>query len=310
MHTISRRKFVALAASGVAGMPFAQSSHSQSRAITAQQIAERIKDNVGVEWKQETVDGFKAGSPDIAVTGIATTALATLDALERAVKAGANMIVTCEPTFFSKVDSVIPPVRRLPGATTLLPNVPPPSDPVFMAKADFIREHGLIVWRFGDHWRARRPDAFTQGLAHTLNWPKPSESALLNHFTIQETSLDTLVSHIKRSLNSRGGIRVVGDPHLRVRKVALLPGTTAIQASIETLPDVDVIVAGEVREWESVEYVRDTVDLGGKKSLVLLGRIVSETPGMQICAQWLKTIVPEIPSTCIPVGDPYWRPIA
>ena len=105
-------------------------------------------------------------------------------------------------------------------------------------------------------------------------------------------------------------MRIVGDPQLKVRKVALLPGSTPIAASLEALPGVDAIVAGEVREWESVEYVRDTVALGGKKSLTLVGRIISEDPGMQVCAQWLKTIVPEVGSTWMPVGDPYWRPIA
>ena len=61
------------------------------------------------------------------------------------------------------------------------------------------------------------------------------------------------------------------------------------------LPNVDVIVAGEVREWETVEYVRDKVFAGEKKGLILVGRVVSEEPGMAICADWLKTFVPEVP---------------
>ena len=63
--------------------------------------------------------------------------------------------------------------------------------------------------------------------------------------SIQETSLDALVAHTKTSLQSRGGIRVVGDPKLRVRKVALLPGSTPIEASLAALPGVDAIIAGE-----------------------------------------------------------------
>jgi putative NIF3 family GTP cyclohydrolase 1 type 2 len=123
-------------------------------------------------------------------------------------------------------------------------------------------------------------------------------------------SLDALVLHVKKSLNARGGMRIVGDPHQRIRTVAFLPGSTPIQASVAVLPGVDAILAGEVREWESVEYVRDTVALGGKKSMTLIGRIVSEEPGMQVCADWLKTIVPEVRATFISAGDPYWRPTA
>ena len=69
-----------------------------------------------------------------------------------------------------------------------------------------------------------------------------------------------------------------------------------------------MIVGGEMREWESVEFVRDQVIAGNKKALVLIGRIVSEEPGMAACATWLKTVVPGIPVTHLAAGDPYWRP--
>jgi putative NIF3 family GTP cyclohydrolase 1 type 2 len=322
MHQISRRqitrrRFVALTATGVAAAPLALMARSIAGPVTAQQIVDRIKKNlgvaiqkkIGVGWKPETVDTFKAGDPSTVVTGIVTTALASLDVLERAVKTGANLIVSCEPTFYAKADSPAPPARPgpEPGAPTTSPQ--PDSDPVFSAKDAFIRKHNLVVWRFSDHWRLHTPDPFAQGLANLLGWSKFADTSDARRLSIPETSLDALVLHVKKSLKVRGGMRIVGDPQLRVRKVALLPGSTPIAASVEVLPGVDAIIAGEVREWESVEYVRDTVALGGKKALTLVGRIVSEGPGMQVCAQWLKSIVPEVPSTWIPVGDPYWRPI-
>jgi hypothetical protein len=100
----------------------------------------------------------------------------------------------------------------------------------------------------------------------------------------------------------------MGDPRTQVRTIGLLPGSTPIQAALRTLPGVDAIVAGEVREWETVEYVRDTLTTGSKKGLILVGRIVSEDPGMQVCARWLTTILPEVRATAIAAGDPYWRP--
>jgi putative NIF3 family GTP cyclohydrolase 1 type 2 len=305
MHPISRRKFVALIATGVAATPLARSIGAP---VTAQEVVDRIKKNIGVDWKSESVDTFKAGDPSTAVTGIVTTALASLDVLGSAVKAGANLIVTCEPTFFAKADTPTPPVRRGFGPPETPPS-PLPPDPVFSAKDAFIKKHNLIVWRFSDHWRLRKPDPFAQGLVNVAGWSKFAGADDPAHLSIPETSLDALVSHVKKSLKSRGGMRIVGDPQLHVGKVALLPGSTPIHASLEALPGADVIIAGEVREWESVEYVRDTIALGGKKALILVGRIVSENPGMQVCAQWLKTIVPEVTSTWVPVGDPYWRPM-
>ncbi len=313
MQPISRRKFVALTATGIATAPLAIMAKPTGGTVSAQEVLERIKKNIGVDWKPDTIDGFKAGDPSTHVTGIATTSLATLDVLDRAMNAGANLIVTSEPTFFSRADSPTPPVRRAFGrqvAQSEAPETPPPPDPVFTGKDEFIRKHKLVVIRLSDHWRLRKPDPFSVGLADVIGWPKLESDGEAGQVTIPETSLDALVTHVKKSLNSRGGMRIVGKPELKIRKVAFLPGSTPIQASIATLPDVDAIVAGEVREWETVEYVRDTVALGGKKALVLVGRVVSEDPGMKICARWLKAIVPEAKSTWVSAGDPYWRPKA
>ncbi len=329
MREISRRRFVTLTATGIAATPLALMarpipgspisgsviSGSANGAVTAQEVVDRIQKNLGAPWKPDTVDGFKAGDPSTVVTRIVTTSLASLDVLGRAVKTGANLIVTSEPTFFSRADTPAPPVRRRftrgpKGQFVVLPPPPgpPPSDPVFTAKNDFIKKHNLVVFRFSDNWRLRPPDPFAQGLAGALGRAKDAGNADPGSVSIRETSLESLVMHLKKSLQSRGGMRVVGHPDLRVRKVGVLPGSTPIQASLQMLPNVDVIVAGEVREWESVEYVLDTIDLGGKKALILVGRIVSEEPGMQVCAQWLKTVVPELRATSISAGDPYWRP--
>jgi hypothetical protein len=310
MEQISRRKFVAITATRMAAAPLAMRAHALSGKITAQDVLDRIKKDMGVDWKPETVDTIKAGDPSTTITGIATTSLATLAVLDRAIKAGANLIITSEPTFFSHADTPTPPVRRGFGppntAAVPAPAAPPPSDPVFAGKDEFIRKHNLVVLRLSDHWKLRKPDPFAQGLATALGFPKSDSDAV----AIPETSLDALVARVKRSLKVRGGMRIVGHPGQRIRNVGFLPGSTPIQSSIAMLPQVDTIIAGEVREWETVEYVRDTVALGGKKSLILLGRVVSEDPGMQVCAQWLKTIIPDVTSTWVSAGDPYWRPTA
>jgi hypothetical protein len=74
------------------------------------------------------------------------------------------------------------------------------------------------------------------------------------------------------------------------------------------LPECDVLLAGEAREWESVEYAHDTVASGQKKGMILLGRVMSEEPSMKVCADWVKTLVPEVSVSWMAAGDPYWRP--
>jgi len=297
MKSISRREFVALAAA----VPIAAPAILQSRAApTAQEVVDRIKQKIGGEWKADSVDAFKAGEPTTPVKGIATSAMATLDVLKQTVKAGANFVITCEPTFYSKADSDTPS-----GARRGAPAAP---DAVFTAKKDFIKNNQLVVWRFSDHWRQRTPDPLSIGLADALGWGKFRAADDPRRITIPGSALESIVSDLKKKLNSRGGIRVVGDPRLSVAKIGLLPGTTPVQSALSMFPLVDAIIAGEVREWESVELARDKFFSGESKCLVLLGRVVSENPGMNECAKWLKDVVPEIRTTWIPVDDPYWRP--
>jgi putative NIF3 family GTP cyclohydrolase 1 type 2 len=122
------------------------------------------------------------------------------------------------------------------------------------------------------------------------------------------TTLEALVDHVKSGLGARGGTRVVGNPQTRIRMLAVLPGTVAIQETLAHLPHVDAVVAGEIREWESSEYARDTITAGAEKALILIGRTLSEDAGMNVCAQWLRPLVSEVPVRWVPVGDPYWRP--
>jgi hypothetical protein len=313
MTQISRREFVALTTTGAAALPFALSRDTlAAQGITAQEIVDRIRQSAGAGWKPDSPDTFKAGDPATRVTGIATTSLATLDVLARAVKAGANMVITCEPTFYSRADTPTPPAGRGPAGRGASPAAAPQpaaaADPVFAAKTDFMKKHGLVVWRFSDNWRARRPDPFVSGLVDVLGWSKRASPDDPARVEIPPVLLSELVPAIKKQLGARGGTRVVGNAGTTIRTVGVLPGSTPLKASLDLLPQVDAVIAGEVREWESVEYVRDVIAAGGRKALVLVGRVLSESPGMLFCAGWLKAIVPEISSTWIPAADPYWRP--
>jgi putative NIF3 family GTP cyclohydrolase 1 type 2 len=304
MSLPSRREFVALAGGGslVAPAVFAQKAAVNAAPITGSVVVDRIRASVGVEWKTDTVDTFKAGDPAAVVKGIVTTTMATMDVLRKCVAAGANMVIACEPTFFAKADNPNPPAGRGQAA-----NAPP--DAVLAAKRDFIQKNGLVVWRFSDHWRLHAPDPMAHGLSDEMGWAKYQAASDATRFTLPVVTLDALAADLKKKLGIRGGIRVVGDPQTEIRKVGLLTGTTPLAASLRTMPAVDVIVAGEVREWESVEYAQDTVTAGIRKSMILLGRVVSEEPGMKLCAAWLRTFVPEVPVTWIATGDPYWRPV-
>src|SRR5215469_14137513 len=102
---------------------------AQDKKITAREIVAAIQSQVGVEWKKDTVDTFKAGNPDTPVTGIAVTMMATMDVLERASAKGLNLVITHEPTFYSHLDT---------------PEGLPENDPVWAEKRAFIEKHGMV----------------------------------------------------------------------------------------------------------------------------------------------------------------------
>jgi putative NIF3 family GTP cyclohydrolase 1 type 2 len=72
--------------------------------------------------------------------------------------------------------------------------------------------------------------------------------------------------------------------------------------------DVQVLVIGEARERETVEYVDYAVAAGQRKALVIIGHIPSEQAGMEECARWLKTFVTEVPVQFVAAADPFWQP--
>jgi putative NIF3 family GTP cyclohydrolase 1 type 2 len=181
-------------------------------------------------------------------------------------------------------------------------------DPVYTAKKEFIRKNGLVVWRFTDHWRGRKPDPFATGLAGVLGWTRYQVGDDVFRYDVPAVTLTALADDLAKRLKARAGIRVVGDPQTRVRRIALLPGLSTLAAAMKSLPECDVLLAGETREWESVEYAQDTVASGQKKGMIMLGRVMSEEPGMNVCADWLKALVPEVPVRWMAAGDPYWRP--
>ena len=69
-------------------------SSAAAQTITAREVIDRVKLNVGVPWTEPTVDTIKAGNPDTPIKGVAVTMMATFDVLKRAAAAGHNLVIT------------------------------------------------------------------------------------------------------------------------------------------------------------------------------------------------------------------------
>src|SRR4029079_4361333 len=124
-------------------------------------------------------------------------------------------------------------------------------DPVYAGKNAFIEKHKLAVFRLTQHWNQRTPDPRAQGLAAAMRWTKYTSGGDALHYEVPGITLEALAGQLKRALGVRGGIRAIGDRTMTVLKSGLLPGYSLIPAAIAMMPNVDVVVAGEVQEWES-----------------------------------------------------------
>ena len=264
--------------------------------ITAQEVIDRIKKNVGVEWKEPTVDTFKAGDSQTPVTGIAVTMMATLDVLQRAAAKGQNLIITHEPTFYSHEDNP----AQLPQGE---------KDAVLAQKRAFIAEHHLIIWRFHDHQHQMQKDQVELGNVHKLGWEKYQNASNQFLFTIPETTVEKLTEELRVKLHAAVP-RIDGDRQMKVTRIAFSPGAAGSEREIGALemPDVQVLIAGETPEWETVEYVADARSEGRAKALILLGHIASEQAGMEECTRWLRTLVNEVPIEFVPTADMWAAP--
>jgi putative NIF3 family GTP cyclohydrolase 1 type 2 len=267
-------------------------AQSSSANLTARQVVKRIKKNIGVPWRTPTADEFKIGDPDAPITGITTTFMSTLDLLQRSAAAGNNFVITHEPTFWSAAD-VVSDLR---------------DDPLYEYKVEFINKNRMVVWRFHDHWHAHRPDGIFTGWNRTMGWENyavAGATPFSHGYVIPETSLEEVAREMQSKLKVRSA-RLVGDPKLRVTRVG--HGGHYIGQCMAVLPNVDVLVTFESREWEAAEYVRDAIAAGQKKALIQLPHEGGEEAGMDECARWLQTFVGEVPIKFIASGDPFWIP--
>lgn len=266
---------------------------AMAQTITAAEAIQRIQKHYPAA-PSSTVDTIKAGEQSTPVIGIATTFLDTMDVLREANRRGANLVITHEPTFYNHLDR---------------PEGMDENDPVWKEKRDFIEKNGLVVWRFHDHWHLRKPDGILAGMVQALGWEKYQGAENPHLFTVPETTLEKLAADVAKRLETPV-LRVVGNPEMRVTKLALSPGSAGFQRETHALEmeNVEVLLVGETREWETVEYAADAVSEGKRKALIVIGHVPSEQAGMEVCARWLKTFVKNVPIEFVSTKQPFWTP--
>jgi len=255
--------------------------------ITIQQAIDTIISAVPGAPPHDTVDTVKIGDPAQPLTGIVTTFLATCEVIEQASQLGANLIITHEPIFYNHRDEVDWLADK----------------PVYEAKRRLIEQHRLVIWRFHDLLHTLKPDPTVAGLLEELGWAAVALPEQPHICRIPSMPLREVALRAKARLGI-ANLRVVGDLDMACRGIAVLPGCPGRGAQIGALaqPEVDVVITGEISEWETSEYVRDATRLNQGKGLLVLGHAASEEPGMRWVTPWLQARLPGIAIRFVPTG--------
>ena len=259
--------------------------------LTIQQAIDSVLSTVPGAPFPGTRDTVKLGDPSQPLRRIAVTFLASVEVIEQAIQLGANLIITHEPTFYNDRDEV----DFLDG------------NPVYAAKRRLIEESGLVIWRFHDTLHSMKPDPINVELIRALGW---ADYVLPGHSSVcrlpAPMPLRELAQHVKTSLDA-SGLRVVGELDRPCQTVAVSPGSPGAKQQIMALavPEMDVLVAGEIFEWETSEFARDARSQAAGKGLIVTGHAASEEPGMRWLAPWLEQRFPGVPATFIRTGSAF-----
>lgn len=249
----------------------------------------------------KTCDHIMTGDPNQEVTKIVTTFMATVEVIEAAIKAGANFIITHEPTWFTGKDDT----------DWLL------EDPIYQKKRKLIEDHQIAIWRFHDHMHMGSEDGIYRGFELETGWNqyRMKEVPGMEHFgacyEIPTTTLAQLCEYFKQQL-SMDVIQIVGDPQMKVSKVGVLVGGGSLGLGFEELPmklmhknQLDLVICGDITEWTISAYVRDAAAMGFNKGMLVLGHERSEEMGMKYLGEWMQDLVEGTPIEFIDAKEPF-----
>lgn len=234
-----------------------------------------------------TVDTFKSGDPDRPVKTVCVSWMSTLRALQKARDLGADLFITHEPTFYSHTDD----------------DPSYDSDKATVEKRRLLRESGMVVYRCHDVWDRVPVIGILDSWAKELGFRgKPvAEKTFYAVYEVPEIAVGKLARGMASKLRRFGqeAVQLVGDPEARVHRIAI--GTGAItNAKGMFLMGADAAVITEVTYWRDVRWAQD---MGFP--LLIVAHSVSECPGVENLAAYLKEKFPGLRVEYIQEGCPF-----
>lgn len=276
------------------------------------EIIERILQYHPAMPDYQGCDGYKSGDPDAECTGVVCALVPTVEVIRKAAVLGANLLVVHEPIYYMTPD--FPQWRG------------PFENRVYEEKRALLRQTGITVWRDHDHLHAHRPDGIFTGVLKYLGWetyyhPETTKVPFCYPCDLPTTTVAELRRFLMEKLHLNG-LRYIGNPDATVSRVALCahlyPGgfcpspagdvyadyATLLIGEMEKENGIEVLIPGEIIEWDILSYIRDAAALGKNKACMNIGHFNLEELGMRFMADWLPDLTDGTVSvTYVPTGD-------
>lgn len=258
-------------------------------------------------------DGYKCGDPEAECTGIVSALVPTVDVIRKAAILGCNLIIAHEPIYFQTPD--FPEWRG------------PFRNEIYEKKRELLEQHGITVWRDHDHIHAHRPDGIFTGVLKYLGWedfyyPAGNEIPFFYPVQIPEITVAELRAYLMEKLGLNG-LRYIGNPSDKVTRIGLCahlypggfcPGdtdtnfyqdyATMLIGEMEKENGTQVLIPGEIIEWDVLSYIRDAVAFGKVRACMNIGHFNLEELGMRYAADWIGELIDhQVPIHYIPSGD-------
>lgn len=249
-----------------------------------------------VDWSQ-TVDTFRAGDPEIEVRGIAVAWQSQFATLKAAHKAGCNLFVTHEPTFYTHLDA----------GSGVFPDVD------VEVKRLWLAESGMVVYRCHDVWDVMPEHGIRDSWARGLGLKGPplaeDDRRWYGLFAVSRQSVQQLAQTFAARLGAIGQdqVQVVGDLARTVERLAIgtgaacrVPDMAQLQDQDGKLPDALLVTDDGMSFWRDGSWALDR-----GLPLLVVNHATAEEWGMHSLAEYLQIQFPGIPVRHFPQGCQY-----
>jgi len=124
------------------------------------------------------------------------------------------------------------------------------------------------VFRLHDHKHKKSSDPVLFAITERLGWNEYKDSSDNRIFNIPETKLAELLVNVKSRLECNY-LRYLGDTDTLCSRAGVLVGSPGGAKQIMFIEhnDLDVLICGEVSEWDVTEYIKDSVFHGISRSI-------------------------------------------